>query len=377
MALVIFCVIVAEVGGFAPVQANPRLQQLSSGARGEAVRQLQTLLSSLGYSPGPIDGVFGRQTELALRRYQRDRGLVVDGVLGRQTLAALERDWQAQRQPAAVPVHRGRMHVVRPGETLQTIAVRYGLTWLDLSRFNHLADPNRVLVGQALFIPDPGSQPLQAPPTSPARPPSPGTPRGPAAGAVALTFNGGPHPGHTPAILEALARGQVRATFFVRGKLAEANPGLVKLMAEQGHEVGNHGYAAQSLSGQSLQVIEAEISRTSLKVRDLTGRPTRLFRPPGGALDRNVRLAAARQDHAIVMWTNIGALTGSGIPRLQLLQRLTDHARDGAVIMLRVDDADTVEVLPELIASLQQRGFAFVTLGRALEAARAGGRKGS
>lgn len=376
MALVIFLVILAEIGGLTPVHANPRLQQLRFGARGEAVRQLQTLLSSLGYSPGPIDGIFGRQTELALRRYQRDRGLVVDGTLGRPTLAALERDWQAQRQPAAVPVHQGRKHVVRPGETLQTIAVRYGLTWMDLSRFNHLADPNRVLVGQALFIPEPGWQPVPLPPIALPSPP-PVAPRRPAAGAVALTFNGGPHPEHTPAILAALARGQVRATFFVVGSLAEANPGLVKLLAEQGHEVGNQGYLLQNLHGQPLQAIESEISRTSMLVQSLTGRPTSLFRPPGGTLDRNVRLAAARQEHAIVMWTNIGAQTGAGIPRSQLVQRLINHAYDGAVIMLRVDDADTVEVLPELIAALEQRGFAFVTLGRALAAARAIGRKGS
>ncbi len=54
------------------------------------IREIQAALAGAGYLPGPIDGVWGRQTAAAVRAFQKDRGLAVDGVVGPQTLAALQ-----------------------------------------------------------------------------------------------------------------------------------------------------------------------------------------------------------------------------------------------------------------------------------------------
>jgi len=62
---------------------------LRRGARGSAVRTLQSLLQAHGAAPGPIDGDFGSVTEAAVRRYQASRGLVADGFAGGQTWTAL------------------------------------------------------------------------------------------------------------------------------------------------------------------------------------------------------------------------------------------------------------------------------------------------
>lgn len=59
------------------------------GARGETVRQIQTVLRDWGYDPGPADGVYGSRTEAAVRRFQAKNGLTADGVAGSQTLAAM------------------------------------------------------------------------------------------------------------------------------------------------------------------------------------------------------------------------------------------------------------------------------------------------
>jgi len=61
------------------------------GLQGEDVRLLQSKLESLGYDVGPIDGIFGPQTEQAVREFQKDNDLVVDGIVGEETFAALER----------------------------------------------------------------------------------------------------------------------------------------------------------------------------------------------------------------------------------------------------------------------------------------------
>jgi N-acetylmuramoyl-L-alanine amidase len=70
----------------APITSPPILRQ---EARGECVRKLQLALASAGFDPGPIDGIFGRQTTAAVHAFQIANGLVPDGVVGPQTLAEL------------------------------------------------------------------------------------------------------------------------------------------------------------------------------------------------------------------------------------------------------------------------------------------------
>lgn len=76
--------------------AQPVLRQ---GHRGAAVRRLQQLLLAAGYSPGPIDGIFGPRTLRAVRQFQRDIGLTVDGVVGSRTWAALATEGSGDDHP--------------------------------------------------------------------------------------------------------------------------------------------------------------------------------------------------------------------------------------------------------------------------------------
>jgi g-D-glutamyl-meso-diaminopimelate peptidase len=62
---------------------------LRQDAQGGAVKRLQRTVANLGYDPGPVDGIFGRQTEEALRQFQAANALVVDGIAGPETWAAL------------------------------------------------------------------------------------------------------------------------------------------------------------------------------------------------------------------------------------------------------------------------------------------------
>lgn len=64
-------------------------RNLRIGSRGNDVLEVQTLLQKWGYSPGPLDGIFGYRTLQAVLRFQRDQGLVVDGIVGPKTLQAL------------------------------------------------------------------------------------------------------------------------------------------------------------------------------------------------------------------------------------------------------------------------------------------------
>ncbi|HUO94441.1 MAG TPA: glycosyltransferase [Rhizomicrobium sp.] len=97
---------------------------------------------------------------------------------------------------------------------------------------------------------------------------------------VALTFDDGPDAQWTPQILDILKEKHVKATFFIIGENAEANPGLVQRILAEGHELGNHTYTHPDLEDTPSQGVPLELNATQRLVEALTGRSLRLFRPP-------------------------------------------------------------------------------------------------
>jgi peptidoglycan-N-acetylglucosamine deacetylase len=108
--------------------------------------------------------------------------------------------------------------------------------------------------------------------TAPARP-----------GELALTFDDGPNPAWTPRLLDLLAANDVRATFFLIGKFAEAEPELVRRIAGAGHAIGNHSWSHPNLARTAATKIRDELARTNSALEQIAGQPVRLFRPPYGA----------------------------------------------------------------------------------------------
>lgn len=120
--------------------------------------------------------------------------------------------------------------------------------------------------------------------------------------AIALTFDDGPDPTHTPAVLDRLRALRVRATFFVIGGKAEAHPDLVARIAEEGHEVGHHSYTHAPPHQTSALGLVAESRRASALLERLLGRPTRLVRPPYGKLTPGKLLGLWALGQTVVLW---------------------------------------------------------------------------
>ena len=128
----------------------PGTRALRAGDFGLDVSAVQFLLMRHGLYRGALDGYIGRETEAAVRRYQRRVQVVVDGIVGPATLKALERP-APRPSPAVLPVRQ--TYVVQAGDSLTAIAARYGLSLTRLVDANRL-DPNHVLlVGARLAIP--------------------------------------------------------------------------------------------------------------------------------------------------------------------------------------------------------------------------------
>ncbi len=117
-------------------------------------------------------------------------------------------------------------------------------------------------------------------------------PRSP--GQLALTFDDGPNPAWTPRLLDILADHNVRATFFMVGKFAKAEPELARRVADGGHLIGNHTWSHPDLSRTREADVLDELTRTNDLLAKITGKPIRYFRPPFGAR-RPYVLKLARQ----------------------------------------------------------------------------------
>jgi peptidoglycan/xylan/chitin deacetylase (PgdA/CDA1 family) len=121
-------------------------------------------------------------------------------------------------------------------------------------------------------------------------------------GHVALTFDDGPDPESTPQFAQLLAARQVRATFFVLGRMAQRAPGLVAELAAAGHEIGVHGWDHRYLPARTPGAVRSDLHRATDLIARLTGRQPRFFRPPYGVLSGPALLTARNLGLTPVLW---------------------------------------------------------------------------
>jgi peptidoglycan/xylan/chitin deacetylase (PgdA/CDA1 family) len=119
---------------------------------------------------------------------------------------------------------------------------------------------------------------------------------------LALTFDDGPNPAWTPRLLDILAAYSVRATFFMIGNFVQAEPALVRRVAEEGHLIGNHSWSHPNLARTPANLVVEELARTCDVLEQRLGKPVRFFRPPYGARRRFVLRTARDLGMTPVTW---------------------------------------------------------------------------
>ena len=192
---------------------------------------------------------------------------------------------------------------------------------------------------------------------------------------VALTFDDGPDADWTPKILDILEHYHVPATFFIVGENGVANGGLLKRIANDGDEIGNHSYTHPNMADEAPTGIRLEMNATQRLIEAYTGRSTRLFRAPyfGDAepttADELTPAMIAQQSG----YTVVGLHVDPGDWRRPGTDAIVDHAieaiehpapdRSANIVLLHDgggDRAQTVAALPRIIERLEHDGYRLV-----------------
>ncbi|MBS0386239.1 MAG: glycosyltransferase [Proteobacteria bacterium] len=202
-------------------------------------------------------------------------------------------------------------------------------------------------------------------------------------GLVALTFDDGPDPRWTSAILDVLRRHHVKATFFMIGQSAVAYPDLVREVMRDGDEIGNHSFTHPNMAHVGRERVRLELTAAQRAIESIVGRSTRLFRPPFNAdadpssYGELMPVWVANQEGYLVAGESIDpqdweldvhSADGSHhrLDATDIVDSVVRQIDHGHAILLHDGGGDrsaTVAAVDTLITTLQARGYRFVTMG--------------
>jgi peptidoglycan-N-acetylglucosamine deacetylase len=192
----------------------------------------------------------------------------------------------------------------------------------------------------------------------------------PGTGGVSVTFDDGPHPEGTPAVLEALARGRAAATFFVVGEQVERFPALAREIVAAGHELSVHGYRHRNQMRLLPGEFADDLRRGIDVIGSVAGIAPRLYRPPYGIFTLTGLLEVRRTLLQPVLWSKWGRDWRARTTPVEIARLASDGVAAGDVLLLH--DADwysstgshrnTARAVPWILDALAQRELPTVKL---------------
>lgn len=181
---------------------------------------------------------------------------------------------------------------------------------------------------------------------------------------VYLTFDDGPSLIYTPKILTVLRQKDVHATFFVLGSRVKSFPQITRLVVQNGHEIGNHGFQHDYPTAMTSPVFVADVRRTDRAIRQITGCEALYYRPPGGLITSKEVSNVQRLGHPLAGWA-VDSRDWNAKSSKEIVNRVLRNVRPGSIILLHDGVSAsrwTVQALPVIIDALKARGYHFRTL---------------
>jgi peptidoglycan-N-acetylglucosamine deacetylase len=188
--------------------------------------------------------------------------------------------------------------------------------------------------------------------------------------AVALTFDDGPHPEGTPAVLEVLAQAGATATFFLVGEQVRAHRAVAREVAAAGHEVALHGDRHALLLRRRVGELADDLRRATAEIEDATGRSPALYRPPYGVFSSGALGLVRSLGLVPLLWSRWGRDWERRTTPATIARRSTRGLRAGDVVLLHDSDAysssgswrRTAAALPSVIDAIAGLGVPAVSV---------------
>lgn len=183
---------------------------------------------------------------------------------------------------------------------------------------------------------------------------------------IAITFDDGPAENFTPAILDILRRHQVKAAFFCIGKKIATNTALLKKTISEGHLIGNHSYSHTPFFDLlSVDKMIADLTKADDECAQRIGVTPRLFRPPYGIINPNLRKAILSRGYDTVGWS-VRSFDTVSRDQKKLLNKLKGSLKPGAVFLFHDTMEITKKILPEFIEYVKEKGYSIERLDKLL-----------
>ncbi len=189
---------------------------------------------------------------------------------------------------------------------------------------------------------------------------------------IYLTFDAGFENGNTPAILDALRKHHVPATFFVVGTYITSNADLVKRMVSEGHTVGNHTYHHPDMSQiADRKFFEKELKEVENVYKETTGEEmTKFYRPPQGKYSESNLQMAKELGYSTFFWSlaYVDWYENNQPSREEAFDKLLGRIHPGAVVLLHSTSKTNAEILDELLTKWEEMGYTFQSLDQLAKA---------
>jgi peptidoglycan-N-acetylglucosamine deacetylase len=182
---------------------------------------------------------------------------------------------------------------------------------------------------------------------------------------IALTFDDGPDPYNTPKLLDVLRKGSVKATFFVLGKRANKYPTLLKRIAREGHEIGNHGYSHRQFRKLTPRELSWEIRNTDHIIIKSVGKKPHSFRSPYGEVTSAIENVASQVGYNFIEWSIDPRDWEKGQTAQRIQRAVESHLHTGGIVLLHDGGGnrqETVKAVRALIRELKKKGYVFATI---------------
>ncbi|MBQ3076029.1 MAG: polysaccharide deacetylase family protein [Clostridia bacterium] len=186
---------------------------------------------------------------------------------------------------------------------------------------------------------------------------------------IALTFDDGPSIQNTEEILGILKEYGIRATFFVIGENAAADPERIRMIHEAGHEIGNHTYTHAYISKIGKDALREEIQKTENVLKEITGEKPCVFRPPGGLYNEEALTVLEEMGYRSILWS-LDTRDWSMPKSDTIVSKIEENAVGGDIILfhdLNDKRLPTPEALKQILPYLKENGYEFVTISEMIE----------